>query len=143
MGENIRPPVRWGSARIAGLKPGYHPDRRPEFRFRILDEAKRVYGEEVGGFAATIIEGMWRRQISATVGRALLNKLLPEKLPANLTSLPATMDSAADWLASVSELRRLRREGFLNDEEWLTALRAETETFRAVQEAKALIKAGS
>jgi len=142
MGETLRPPPRWRSTRSGEFRPGYHPDRRPEFRFRILDEAKRVYGEEIGGFAATIIEGIWRRQIPATVGRALLSRLLPAQLPADLTSLPARLESASDWLASVTELRRLRRENMLTDEEWLTALRAETETWRAVQEAKALIKAG-
>jgi hypothetical protein len=124
------------------FRPGYQgPARRPEFRIRIMESVRRVYGPAVGQLAGEMIEGVWRKQIPSNVARLVLSKLLPDRLPADISTLPAEVRTPAQWLATVIELRNLRRDQKITDEEWLTLLEAETASFRAVQEATALMAA--
>ena len=140
LGENADPPPKWRSNN-PNFRPGYHPDRRPQFKVRALAAVRRVYGDEVGDLAGLMIEGVWRKQINPGVARLVLSKLLPDRLPADIKSLPKEVRTPADWLATVIGLRQMRRDQLITDEEWLTLLEAETASFRVVQEATALMAA--
>jgi hypothetical protein len=144
MGEVLppaRPPQPGGSGHVPNLKPGQPATNRAHFRIRIVQNAQRIWGPAVGELAADLLECLWRRQMPPSAVKLMLSKLLPDRLPPDVSCLPADLKTPADWLESVTKLRDMRRNQQITDDEWITLLQAETATWRVVQEANALIAA--
>jgi hypothetical protein len=135
MGEIITPPKRRRTHDPGrNLKPGYHKERRPQFRIRVLQEARRVYGPDVGDLVGSMIEGVWRKQIAPAVAQLILARLLPEHLPADISRLPKTIETAFDWVVAMRELYQLRRDQQITDAEWKSLREGVTDHWRSVTE---------
>lgn len=97
-------------------------------------QARRVYGDAVGDFIGGLLEGLWRKHIPPAVAKMILTRLLPDKQPRDITTLPEQIETALDWVNGMRRLYQLRREQRITDDEWAKLRQGITDHWRAVHE---------
>jgi hypothetical protein len=130
-------------ARTRGLRPGdpnFGRERRPPLPERLGRLAGAVLGEAEGAFIYAVLESVRRKQVPASIANELIRRVLPERPPADISTLPAEIRTPRDWLEAIAELWQLRRASLLTDDEHAALLKNLDETWRRGEEARIRIR---
>lgn len=100
-----------------------------------LRTAGRVMAPNVHAAVEEVILACEHRKISRSLATELVKRLVPKRLPADISSLPERIETKAELAAALDELMRLRREGLIDNTEWAELQQAVERQFSLAQQA--------
>lgn len=82
------------------------------------------------------LSSLWSSgQLPRSSINALVKRIMPARLPADISSLPERIETKAELSAALDELMRLRRAGMIDNGEWLELQRAVEQQYGLAQQA--------
>lgn len=102
---------------------------------RRLVAAGRVIAPAVREAIEEIFDVCQQRSLPRSAINELVKRLIPKRLPADISTLPARIETAADLKAALDELLRMRRTGVIDNAEWLELQGGVERQYRLAQEA--------